>query len=219
MKEPVTFQGRDDLDALFASLRGGGDTVAPRGARPSPHTADEPADEPADLGDSGADDDEDGGTDWLAVRDSRLLPITNRALRGVKKAMTDFQNVALDSLRTEEDWEPDRETIAKAVHAELLAVWSESFAAGHAIAEEMEGEKLKRPSTPASTADEDFATDLAGAVADALDRAGEGPRERQSAASRVFRVWRSDEAERRIRDIAVLAYETGIESSRSVSTG
>ena len=28
------------------------------------------------------------------MRDSRLLPITNRALRGVKKAVTDAQNVA-----------------------------------------------------------------------------------------------------------------------------
>ena len=46
-----------------------------------------------------------------------------------------------------------------------------------------------------------------------LEKAGEGPRERQSAASRVFRVWRSDEAERRIRDIALRGYESGIEKS------
>jgi hypothetical protein len=51
----------------------------------------------------------------------------------------------------------------------------------------------------------------------ALDKAGEGQRERQSASSKVFRVWRSDEAERRIRDIALSGYETGIEESRKVS--
>jgi DivIVA domain-containing protein len=215
----VPARGNDELDALFASLRGGGDAVAPGGAQSGVETGGEPPEEPSAHVESGDGDDDDGGTDWLAVRESRLLPITNRALRGVKKAMTDVQNVALDSLRTDEGWQPDREMISQAVHAELVAVWSESFAVGHDVAEEMEGEKLKRPIAPESTADEDFAADLAEAVADALQRAGEGPRERQSAASRVFRVWRSDEAERRIRDIALRAYETGIESSRSISTG
>jgi len=124
----------------------------------------------------------------------------------------------LDSLRTAEDWRPDEGSIADSIHAELVAVWSESFAAGHAVAEQMAGDRLKRPATPVSKADQEFASDLADAVSTALDKAGEGPRERQSAASRVFRVWRSDEAERRIRDIAVLGYETGIEKSQTVPT-
>jgi DivIVA domain-containing protein len=210
------------LDALFASLRGGGDTVAQPGGEPKPQPPAEAA--AADYGDDlgrtdGDGEDADEGTDWLAVRDSKLLPITNRALRGVKKAMTDVQNVALDSLRTDDGWEPDERAISEAVHAELVAVWSESFAVGHSVAEEMEGEKLKRPKTPRSDADRDFASDLAGAVSEALGRVGDGSRERQSAASRVFRVWRSDEAERRIRDIAVRAYEMGIEKSRRVATG
>jgi hypothetical protein len=128
------------------------------------------------------------------------------------------QNVALDNLRTDGDWEPDPGAIAESVHAELVGVWTESFAAGHAVAEEMAGSKLKRPATPVSKADTEFATDLATAVTSALESAGDGPRERQSAASRVFRVWRSDEAERRIRDIAILGYETGIEQSRRVRT-
>jgi hypothetical protein len=159
------------------------------------------------------------GVDWIEVRESKLIPITNRALRGVKKAMTEVQNVALDSLRTDDDWQPNGAAIAEAVHAELVAVWSESFAAGHAVAEQMSGERLKRPSTPASKADREFAGDLAKAVSGALEKAGDGPRERQSAASRVFRVWRSDEAERRIRDIALRGYETGIEKSRKVDSG
>jgi hypothetical protein len=102
------------------------------------------------------------------------------------------------------------------VHAELLAVWSESFAAGHAVAELMTDTKLKRPPTPSSQADEAFASDLGVAVTAALDTAGEGQRERQSAASRVFRVWRSDEAERRVRDIALRGYQLGLEESRKV---
>ena len=47
----------------------------------------------------------------------------------------------------------------------------------------------------------------------ALESAGQGERERQPAASTVFRVWRTDEAERRIRDLAIKGYERGIEAS------
>lgn len=212
-EEPAP-QGEDELDALFASLRGGrGTGEAPAGAGSDEETGGEKGEQLAD------DEEEKEGTDWLAVREAKLLPITNRSLRGVKKAMTDVQNVALDSLRTDDDWRPAKDAISQAVHAELVAVWSEAFAAGHSVAEEMEGEKLTRPKTPPSTADEEFASDLADALTQALDTAGEGPRERQSAASRVFRVWRSDEAERRIRDLAVRAYEEGIEKSRSVTAG
>lgn len=207
---------RDDLDDLFASLRDSGDTGAPPRAERSEPEDEGETPEPVSTSDEA---DADDGTDWIAARDSRLLPITNRALRGVKKAMTEVQNVALDSLRTDDEWEPDESSIADSVHADLIAVWSESFAAGHAVAEEMTGSKLKRPRTPGSNADGEFASALASAVTTALGKAGDGPRERQSAASRVFRVWRSDEAERRIRDIALLAYEEGIERSRSVTTG
>lgn len=214
--EPIEPEEDEDLETLFASLRGGGDTATTGPEAPEEPTSSEDQQEAAEERDDG---DADDGTDWIAVRESRLLPITNRALRAVKKAMTDVQNVALDSLRTDEDWQPDEKTIARAVHAELLAVWSESFAVGHSVAEDMEGEKLTRPKTPVSNADKEFASDLAAAVAESLDQAGDGPRERQSAASRVFRVWRSDEAERRIRDIAIRAYEMGIEGSRSVTAG
>jgi DivIVA domain-containing protein len=206
-------EDKDDLEALFASLRGGGDTVAA-----TVRETGVPSQQPVDQDDDG-DDAEEDGTDWIAVRDSRLLPITNRALRGVKKAMTEIQNQALDNLRTTDDWVPDESAIAESVHAELVAVWAESFAAGHVVAEQMGGERLKRPSTPASNADNEFASDLAKAVGSALESTGDGPRQRQSAASRVFRVWRSDEAERRIRDLAILGYELGIEKSRSVKTG
>jgi len=219
--QPPAGESADDVEALFASLRHGGEASAE--SPPEPDRATPDTNDPGELPESErpvepAGPEGTNGTDWIAVRDSRLLPITNRALRGVKKAMTEVQNVALDSLRTAEDWRPDEGSIADSIHAELVAVWSESFAAGHAVAEQMSGDRLKRPATPASKADREFASDLADAVSTALDKAGEGPRERQSAASRVFRVWRSDEAERRIRDIAVLGYETGIEKSQTVAS-
>jgi DivIVA domain-containing protein len=204
----------DDVGALFAALRGGADT-APDTGLPEQAVPEEAMGEESERIETS----DEGGTDWIAVRDSKLLPITNRALRGVKKAMAEVQNVALDNLRTDGDWEPNEGAIAESVHAELVGVWTESFAAGHSVAEEMAGSKLKRPATPVSKADTEFASDLVAAVTSALGSAGDGPRERQSAASRVFRVWRSDEAERRIRDIAILGYETGIEQSRRVRTG
>jgi DivIVA domain-containing protein len=199
-----------DVEALFASLRGSGEDQR---ADEEPETGERAVVEEGTDGEPQA---EVEATDWIQVREERLLPITNRALRGVKKAMTEVQNVALDSLRTDDDWQPDESAIAAALHAELTAVWSESFAAGHAVAEEMSDSKLRRPATPASAADSAFATDLATAVTEALEKSGEGQRERQSAASRVFRVWRTDEAERRVRDIALKAYEIGLEESRKV---
>ena len=187
----------DDLTALFSSLRESGS-----------HSVDEPP----------VEEEAPSGIDWLDVRESKLLPITNRALRGIRKAITEIQNVALDSLRTESEWAPDRSQIVETVHAEILAVWSESFAAGHEAAEEMTRSKLKRPKTPKSSADDKFASDLANAVERALADAGATPKSRQSAVSRIFRTWRSDEAERRIREISLHGYEAGVEKSRSVTS-
>ena len=187
------------MNSLFASLRG--DEVS--GGAP-------PVSEEVESDDA---TESVVGKDWLGERDARLLPITNRALRGTKKAIADLQNIALDSLRTDEDWRPDSADIVVSLRADLIAVWAESFAAGHGVAEEMTGSKLKRPSTPQSNAAKEFASSLGDAVSGALDEAGDGQRERQSAASRVFRVWRTDEAERRIREVAIHAYEQGIEIS------
>ncbi len=188
----------DDLGALFDSLRSG---------EPLEEVQVEAESEPASPAEPIA------TRDWIEERDSRLLPITNRALRGVKKAVTELQNIALDSLRTDEAWRPEASAISEAVQAELTTVWAESFAAGHAVAEEMTGDKLKRPRTPRQGIVKDFGAALGGALSGALDDAGAGQRERQSAASKVFRVWRTDEAERRIREAAIEAFERGIEKS------
>jgi hypothetical protein len=143
------------------------------------------------------------------------MPITNRALRGVKKAVTDAQNVALDSLRTDDSWHPEGLALAEMMRADLIGLWAESYSAGHAAAEEMTGSKLKRRETPPSDAAESFGEDLAGAVSHALIDAGDGQREKQSATSRVFRGWRTDEAERRVRELALVGYHRGLAESAS----
>jgi hypothetical protein len=206
----------DDLGALFASLRG--TAVAP--AQPQVTT-------PANTSRSGEDRKRDSSStastelesrhstanEAIELRDTRLLPITNRALRGVKKAVTDAQNVALDSLRTEDEWHPEGPVLAEMMRADLIGLWAESYAAGHTLAEEMAGAKLKRPDTPHSDAAETIGDDLADAVSDALINAGDGQREKQSAASRVFRGWRTDEAERRVRELALTGYHLGLVDS------
>lgn len=216
--EPTDVAGADEVHALFESLRGGGhlDEGAtlgeavpqrdpePEEVEPGPEGPDEPAEALAH--------------DWIEVRDARLLPITNRALRGAKKSLTELQNVALDGLRTDDDWRPDEAVIRDSLQAELIAVWSESFAAGHAIAEEMTESKIKRPPTPPADSVPQFAKALAKAVSSALEESDVAPRARQSAVSRVFRVWRTDEAERRIRELAIRSYELGVERSVEVDT-
>jgi DivIVA domain-containing protein len=212
-EEPVLGErAPDDVGALFAALRGSPEaTITVRAVterRPEPEktvprsrvapTAPEPA-----------------RNDVIEHRDARLMPITNRALRGVKKAVTDAQNVALDSLRTDDSWHPEGLALAEMMRADLIGLWAESYSAGHAAAEEMTGSKLKRRETPPSDAAESFGEDLAGAVSHALIDAGDGQREKQSATSRVFRGWRTDEAERRVRELALVGYHRGLAESAS----
>ena len=197
--------GADEVESLFASLRHVGPEEADEGSDDEAEDLEEPEEEPEEA------------HDWIEERDSRLLPITNRALRGVKKAMTEMQNVALDGLRTDNGWRPAEEPIADAVRADLIALWTESYAAGHSVAEMMTGSKLKRPNTPHAEAPADFAAAVGDAVREAIHET-QGQKDRQAAASRVFRLWRSDEAERWMRETAIDAYERGIEESLAVST-
>jgi hypothetical protein len=137
----------------------------------------------------------------------------------VKKAVTDAQNVALDNLRTDESWQPEGRALAEMMQADLKGLWAESYSAGHSAAEEMTGAKLKRGDTPSSNAADEFGEDLAGAVSNALVDAGEGLRARQTATSRVFRGWRTDEAERRVRQLALIGYHRGLADSVADTNG
>jgi hypothetical protein len=213
---PPTQKVSDDLGALFAALRGGESEAEGhpfREAGPElqgPDPDPEPPPAPSSPSPAATVGEASG---WMEERETRLLPITNRALRGVKKSVTEAQNIALDSLRTDEDWMPDGGALAETLRADLIGLWAESYSAGHAVAEEMTGSRLKRPDTPHSDAADGFGRALASAIDGALGGAGEGLRDRQSAASRVFRGWRTDEAERRIRELAFRGYHRGVMES------
>ncbi len=216
----------DDVGALFESLRspaeratGGGSpepspdgpgsaSLSGKASDPGPKPEPEPSPEPSIR----------SADDLIEERDGALLPITNRALRGIKKAVTEAQNVALDGLRTDADWEPDRTAIAETLRADLITLWAESYTAGHDRAQVMAGVRLKRPSTPTNDSPDVFGTDLVQSLKEQLSSSSDGQRERQSAASKVFRAWRTDEAERRVRSLALTGFHRGFAESSAGRT-
>lgn len=213
----------DDVVALFESLRSPREredaeegnsveqpvTVSPDEVTSGPPPASEPQSEPVRSPEPAI----RSADDLIEERDGALLPITNRALRGIKKAVTEAQNVALDGLRTDTGWEPDKASIAETLRADLITLWAESYTAGHDRAQSMAGVKLKRPSTPTTDSPDVFGTDLVQNLKEQLSSSSEGQREKQSAASKVFRAWRTDEAERRVRSLALTGFHRGFAES------
>ncbi len=151
------------------------------------------------------------------IREKRLLPVTNRALRNLKRQLTDEANLALDQLRsTSGAWEPPAEDLANRLKADMVVLYAESHGAGHGAAEEMLGERIARPATPRFDAGSDFTQALVGELNHVLEEGravGHGPQQLGSAVSRVFRAWRTDEAERRVRNLALTAYHQGLAAS------
>jgi DivIVA domain-containing protein len=192
----------DDLGSLFAQLRDSTteqpvvEAQPPSEEKPSAATdvASDPAgDEPPTDGTPLPDETSprvesttDGGTGAHSEQAARLIPLQNAALRSIKRTLVDLQNEALEHLRTDNSWVPDEEFTDRFDEAfiELTAGIS---------------------GQPDSTASDVFSTDLYDAVFSAIERtraSGGGDREVAASASKVFRTWRSDEAERRVVEIA-----------------
>ena len=149
------------------------------------------------------------------LRDLALLPITNRALRDVKRQLADVQNLQLDALKGDPaHWQPGRDDLESRLSRELVIVQREAYAAGYGAAHEMLGtsSNLNRVDAPdgesgpfiSALFDEVVLTVQAGR------EAGHGARDLGMSVSRVYRVWRTDEAERRMRHLAGSAYHNGL---------
>jgi hypothetical protein len=151
--------------------------------------------------------------DPFEIRDRLLLPAANRALRNLKRQLTEEQNVALEELRLhEEEWEPTLDAVTNRVRADLVVLFAESFGAGHAAVEEMLGGRVSRPATPRREVAEDFAATLTDELLETLAEgraAGHGARQLGASLSRVFRGWRTDQAERRVRELSLSAFHEG----------
>ena len=120
--------------------------------------------------------------------EARIVTARNTALRTVKRSLVELQNEALEHLRTDGAWMPSEEFTDRfrEPFAELTATLS-------GVGDDAAGSA--------------FGADLFDAVTSAIDHArsaGAGEREVAAAASKVFRMWRSDEAERRIIDAATV---------------
>lgn len=214
--EPVAAEETWALDSLFATLRSEPEEEqdVPSAATeypPEPVPAEVMIDEPPSVGgEAGVAD----ANDAIAGRDHLLLPITNRVLRGVKRQLTEAQNLTLEDVRVNERWDPDSVDLAERVRGDLMVLVQESYAAGQSTAGSILGVETGRPK-PAKLDvpdhSEEFAAGLKDALANVAGSAGEqGPRALSASLSRVYRAWRTDEAERRLREYASTAFHRGI---------
>jgi DivIVA domain-containing protein len=194
--------GETGLEDLFASLRSATVVEPPVGVPAEPAAS-------AELPEVAR---PEPVADPFELRDRLLLPITNKALRVVKRSLTDAQNIALDELRTQEDsWKPDVSALEEALADDLDELVRRSASAGWSAASQLLDRALEEGDVEADGATAHaFAAAIGDGVRAALDGAGEGPRRRAAAISRVYRAWRVDEAERRVRALAVGVYHDSL---------
>lgn len=205
--------GPEDVLELFRKLRHPGDEQPQEESSPpeeteAPGKGDATVEEAAGVEpETGGGPAADEGVDPFEIRDRLLLPITNEALRAVKRALTDAQNRTLEQIRLNAgEWRPDAAELEDLVHDDLVALSEEAALAGAEAATELGVSGASLPQGPAPAEPPALGHDLARALSAAVEGAGSGARERQAAASRVFRGWRTDEAERRLRLLAHSAY-------------
>jgi hypothetical protein len=194
-----------ELDRESASSPSGGRGAEGNGGGQSsdqlPAASDQPESEPS--------------LDPFALRERHLLPVQNRALRSVKRSLVEAQNQALEDLRLVDGWEPDESIVRGEISDALAVLARESMVAGFAAAAEMMDttETPQPDNVDAGDPSSEFAGALIEAARGSVVRsrgAGAGHREIASALSRVFRSWRTDEAERRVQFASRAAYHIGV---------
>jgi len=222
--EPEIKEGPDPLAGLFDELRGGvpapltpatgnGEASEEAVIRAAPVATlvddDEPTESTLDSRLSTLD-----SLDPFALRDRLLLPVQNRALRLVKRELVSSQNRALEDLRLNPEWLPGPDLVDGEISVALLDLTTESTAAGFAAAGELLGRTdPPRPELEAGDPTEEFIGAFIESARLSLERsraAAAGKRETASSLSRVFRAWRTDDAERRVRFLSRRAYHDGV---------
>jgi DivIVA domain-containing protein len=198
----------DEVSDIFSRLRGG--------PLPSPATADSAEGQVVEVPARRAKVPTPvTSLDPFELRQRLLLPVSNRALRNIKRQLTEIQNDALEELRvTGGDWVPQPSAMEEQIRPDIVVLLAESFSMGHNAAEEMIGGSFPRPPTPAR----DEASAMSVVLAEQLqqviaDGGEEGGREVAASVSRIFRGWRTDEAERRVSDLASSAYHDGLRAT------
>jgi hypothetical protein len=117
------------------------------------------------------------------------------------------------------DWDPDSAAHEAAFGPALTELVVESAIAGYVAAREF---GIRADDPPALSPSDvtvpvaEFAADLSATVASALERsrsAGETSRKVSAAASKVYRSWRTDGAEHRLREMSDVAYADALRTA------
>lgn len=192
------------LDDLFARLRTG--ASSPQTPPPPPSdqakaVADTPP--PADPAEA------------AELRQRLLLPVENDALRTCKRRLIDLQNQTLAAVHVDVGgWSVDPAVTRDVFEGAVATIVQAAYAAGHVAAGELTGRSA--PSPPADTVPlptVDLGAEFAARLVEAYRRAiavEAGERETAAALTQVFRAWRTDEIERRLRPVAWAAYHHGL---------
>lgn len=196
----------DELEDLFTSLRAVDDPPSGNGVTPADGIAAGLAVAPLQVV---------TGVDPFDLRDRLLLPVTNRALRELKRQIVDLQNIVLEEMRTQgDDFNPDRAEFESVLGDAVRTLAAESLVAGFTASAELSGATTTpRPEVEAP----DPTSEVAGGLFDeaiqvmARSRQAEASnRQLASAVSRVFRTWRTDGAERWLRAASFASYHEGL---------
>jgi vacuolar-type H+-ATPase subunit H len=209
----------DDLAAEVQLLRD-----ASQSGSPGPSPADLSATDPGEIGTlfealrttvepDGDDTTPASGPELIALRDRLLLGLHNSALRDVKRRIADLQEQALEGLRGA-GWTPASEVFGSDLSAvfDPLIARSASLGAERARAD-LGVRGVASPGQRAPTLVSSMAADLVSQLRSALSGATGGPEETASTVRRVFRAWRSDEAERWTGMILAAAYHDALLAS------
>ncbi len=208
-------QESDELPAASSQPESESSSVPPAEGRGDAEEGSDELPAASSQPEPGLESDSELSLDPFALRERHLLPVQNRALRSVKRSLVEAQNQALEDLRLVEGWEPDGSIVKGEVFDALGVLARESMVVGFAAAAEMmDASETPHPDNvdPGDLASE-FATALIDAAQGSVSRsrgAGAGHRETASALSRVFRSWRTDEAERRVQFASRTAYHIGV---------
>lgn len=144
-----------------------------------------------------------------------VFPIANRTLRNIKRRLIDIHNQQLEALKNDPaDWQPERARLEESLTRDLTIMHREAFAAGRAAADEMLGADRAAPAPEIPAGESDI---FVSALFDELvltvqagRENGQGARQLGAALSQAYRVWRTDEAERRVRFLAGRSYHRGL---------
>ena len=148
--------------------------------------------------------------------DFELLPIVNRAVRGVKRQLTDIQREQIRALELDpEGWIPRRPDFGPYLIHAVSVMEREACERGFVTATELSARRrLTPPSREVSLGEgRAFIDDLFDGVSASIRTAREAnrsDRDISSDLSTVFRRWRTEEVERRLRLLAGRAYHRGL---------